>query len=180
MLGFISLEFNPVSHSFCPADMPLPKDIKLDNRELYAHNLNLGKSLIKVRASKYAWGLRNGQKVAADRAATTRSIYYLWNQLEQHGGSGHFTSLIQYDHGDYLKVFYDIDRKFPHPPDVPAIKREIIDVVLTPFFRLMWAKLGHHVDTGNVACVEDIRSQETSTNSPCTSSSTTSSAERRT
>ena len=137
--------------------MPLPKDIKLDNRELYAHDLNLGKSLIKVRASKYEWGLRNGQKVAADRKASLRSIYYLWNQLEQQGGSGHFTSLIQYDFGDYLKVFWDIDIKSDHPPDIAAIKREIIEDVLKPFFRLMWAKLGHMVDMGNVACVEDIR-----------------------
>ena len=65
--------------------------------------------------------------------------------------------MIEYGYGDYLNWFYDIDRKFPHPPDVPAIKREIIEVVLVPFFRWVWAKLGHKVDMGNVACVEEIR-----------------------
>ncbi len=69
--------------------MPLPKGFRLANRELYAHNLKLGKPLIKVRTSKWEWGKRNGQKVAADRPATLRSVYWILNQLEQQGGTSH-------------------------------------------------------------------------------------------
>jgi len=61
--------------------------------------------------------------------------------------------LIEYGYGDLTKVLYDIDRKFPHPPDVPALKKEIAEVAILP--------VGLCKDRGaylaNVACVEDTR-----------------------
>ena len=47
--------------------------------------------------------------------------------------------------------------QFGSPPNVAAIKRQIIEVVLIPFFKFMWAMMGHVVDMGNVACVEASR-----------------------
>lgn len=137
--------------------MPLPKNFKLADRELYSHEAQLSKAIIKVRTSFYEWGRRNGQRVEAKRPATNRSVHWLHNQIEQQGGTGHFTSLIEYGWDDLLKIFFDIDIKSVTAPNVPALKRQIIQELLQPFFRFVYAKTGVTVDMGNVACSDDTR-----------------------
>ena len=93
----------------------------------------------------------------AKRPATNRSVQWLHNQIEQQGGTGHFTSLIEYGWDDLLKIFFDIDIKSVTAPNVPALKRQIIQELLQPFFRFVYAKTGVTVDMGNVACSDDTR-----------------------
>lgn len=65
--------------------------------------------------------------------------------------------MIEYDWDDLLKIFFDIDIKSATAPDVAALKRQMVEERLQPFFRFVYAKRGVRVDMGNVACSDDTR-----------------------
>ncbi len=100
-------------------------------------------------------GLPERSEVEAKRPATFNSIRWWQNQLDLQGGTGHFTSLVEYRWGDLLKVFFDIDIKSATPPDVAVCKRMIVEEVLKPFFRFVYATTGVMVDMGSMACSDD-------------------------